>query len=154
VSRQRTPDTLERELPNRLDCHSVLNGHQDAGANEDLPWLGFIAKPRSHIGHRPDSGIVEASLEADCAQRCKPVGDADAEANVMSEPTSLLGQRSNNVAHFERHQHRLERWLLDWHWIVEHHHYPVASVTFEGAAVFDDDFANGCMVVAQERHHV
>jgi hypothetical protein len=45
---------------------------------------------------------------------------ANAEADLVAQPTLLLGQRSNNVAHFERHQHRLERRLLDWHGIVEH----------------------------------
>jgi hypothetical protein len=67
VSRQRTPDTFERELANRLDCHGVLNRHQHAGTNKDLPWLGFIAKPRSHIGYRPDGGIIEAPFKADGA---------------------------------------------------------------------------------------
>ena len=43
VSGQRAPDTLERELTHRLDCHSVLNSHQHAGTYEDLPWLRFIA---------------------------------------------------------------------------------------------------------------
>jgi hypothetical protein len=100
VSRQRPPDPLERELPNRLDCHGVLNSHQHAGANEDLPWFGFIAKPRCDIGHRPNRGIVEASLKADGAERRKTVGDADAEANVVSKPTPLLGQRSDNVCAF------------------------------------------------------
>ena len=38
------PDTLERELTHRLDRHGVLNRHQHAGTNEDLPWFGFIAQ--------------------------------------------------------------------------------------------------------------
>ena len=92
MSRQRPPDTLERELPNRLDCHGILNSHQHAGTNEDLPWFGFIAKPRGDIGDRADRGIVEASLKADGAERGKSVGDADAEANLVSQPTPLLGQ--------------------------------------------------------------
>jgi len=52
------------------------------------------------------------------------------------------------------HQHRLERWLLDWHWIVEHYHHAVPGITLKRTAVLDDDFADGCMVVAQECHHV
>src|SRR5579863_8634169 len=154
VRRQRTPNTLEHELTHRLDCDGILNRHQHAGTNKDLPRFGFIAKPRSHIGYRADGGIVEAPFKADGAERGKAVSDADAEANIMSQPTPLLGQRSNNLTHFERHQHRLERRLLDWHRIVEHHHHAVARVPFERTAVLDDDFADGRVVVAQECHHV
>src|SRR5262249_36743352 len=46
-----------------------------------------------------------------------------------------LGQGSDGIAHFEGHQHRLERWVLDWHRIVEYDHHAVASVTVERTAV-------------------
>jgi hypothetical protein len=87
----------------------IFDCHEDTRANQDLTGLGFVAKPGCHIGYRPDGGIVEASFKADGAQGGKPVRDTDAEANVMSQPTPLLGQRSDNVTHFERHQHCLER---------------------------------------------
>src|SRR5579863_177065 len=154
VSRQRTTDPLERELAHRLDRHSVLDRHQHAWTDEDLPRFGFIAEPRGHVGYRADSGIVEASLKADGAERGKSVGDADADADLVAQPPTLLRQRSDDVTHFERHQHRLERRLLDRHWVIEHHHHPVAGVTLERAAVLDDDFADGGMIVAQQRHHV
>jgi hypothetical protein len=48
----------------------------------------------------------------------------------------------------------LERWVLDWHGIVEHDHHTVTSVTFERTAVFDDLLANGRMVFTQQRHYV
>jgi hypothetical protein len=44
--------------------------------------------------------------------------------------------------------------LLDWHWIVEHNHHAIPGITLKRAAVLDDDFADGCMIFAQERHHV
>ena len=84
VSRQRTPDPLERELTHRLDCHGILDCHQYARTDEDLPWLGFVAKPRGHVGHRPDGGIIEAPLESDSPERSKAVCDADAEANFVA----------------------------------------------------------------------
>src|SRR5262249_6524308 len=40
------------------------------------------------------------------------------------------------------------------HWIIENHHHAVASVAFERAVVFDDDFADGRVVVAQQGHYV
>ena len=63
-------------------------------------------------------------------------------------------QRSDGVTHFKRHEHRLERRVLDWHRIVEDHHHAVTGVAFERAVVLDDDFADGRMVVAQQGHHV
>jgi hypothetical protein len=60
VSRQRTPDTLERKFANGLDCDSNLDRHQNARADKDLTGLGLIAKPRGDIGYRPDGSIIEA----------------------------------------------------------------------------------------------
>ena len=83
VRRQRPPDPLQLELAHRLDLHGVLDLHQHPRTDEDLSRLGLIAKARGDVGYRPDSGIVEASLEADCAERGKSVRDADTEANVV-----------------------------------------------------------------------
>jgi hypothetical protein len=79
---------------------------------------------------------------------------ADTEAKVVSPTTPPLCQRSNCLTHLKGHEHRLKRRVLNRHWIVEDHHHAVASVAFEGAVVFDDDFADGGMVVAQQSHHV
>ena len=116
--------------------------------------LCLITQPRGNIGYRPDSGIVEASLEADGAERGKPVGNADAEANVVPEAAPGVGQSSEGVAQFKCHQHSLEGGVLYWHRIIEDHHYTITSIAFEGAAVSDDEFADGRMVVAQQGHHV
>jgi hypothetical protein len=80
--------------------------------------------------------------------------DANTEANAVPEPTPLACECSDGVAHFEGHQHRLERGVLHWHWIIEDHHHPVTGIPFECAVVLDDDFANGRVVVAQQSHHV
>ena len=92
VRRQRPPDPLQLELTDRLDRHGVLDLHQHPRTDEDLPRLGFIAKPRGDVGNRPDSCIVEASLEADGAERSEAVRNADAEANVVPEATPPIGK--------------------------------------------------------------
>ena len=89
VRRQGPPDPLQLELTNWLDLHGVLDLHQYPGTDENLSWLGFVAKPRGYIGHRPDSGIVEPALEADGAQRGKAVRNADAEANLVPEAAQV-----------------------------------------------------------------
>jgi hypothetical protein len=100
VSRQRTPDTLERKFANGLDCDSILDRHQDTRADEDLTGLGLIAKPRCDIGYRSDGSIIETSFKPDGAKSGKAVRYADAEANVVSQPTPLIGQRSDTVNAF------------------------------------------------------
>jgi len=40
------------------------------------------------------------------------------------------------------------------YWIIKDDHHTVASVAFERAAVFNDDLADGRVVVAQQSHHV
>ena len=154
VRRQRSPDPLQRELTHRLDLHGVLDLRQHSRADEDLPRLGFIAQPRGDIGYRPDGGIIEAPLEADGAERGKAVRYADAEANVVSPPTPRFGQRSDSVAHFERHEHGLERRVLYRHWVVEDDHHAVASVTLKCSAILDDARSDCLMVLTQDRHHI
>ena len=98
VRRQRPPDALQLELTHWLDLHCILDLSQDARTNEDLPWLGLIAKAGGDIGNGADSGIVEAALKADSAKRGKAMRDADAEAYVVSPPPPLFRQGSDRHA--------------------------------------------------------
>jgi hypothetical protein len=59
-------------------CNCILTSHQHAGTKRDLRRLGFVAEPRSHIRYRSNVGVIEASLEADGAERGKSVRDAEA----------------------------------------------------------------------------
>jgi hypothetical protein len=85
IRRQRPPDPLQLELADWLDLDGVLDLRQHTRTNQDLSRLGFIAKPRGNIGHRPDGRVIEAPLEADGAERSEAVRDADAKANVMAK---------------------------------------------------------------------
>ena len=80
--------------------------------------------------------------------------DADAKANVVPPPMPRFGQGTDGLAHFERHQHSLERRVLDWHWIIEDHHHPVTGVAFERAAVLNDLLANRRMIFAEQRDYI
>jgi hypothetical protein len=72
----------------------------------------------------------------------------------VAEPGSNIGHRpdcgitSSASAQFKCHQHGLECRVLHWHRIVEDHHHTVTGIAFEGAAVSDDEFADGRVVVA------
>jgi len=68
VRRQGPPDTLQLELPYRLDCHGVLNRRQHPRADEYLSSLCLVTKPRSYVGHCADSRIIEAPLKPDGAK--------------------------------------------------------------------------------------
>ena len=63
VGRYGSADALEFKLPNRLDCHSIFDRHQDTRANQNLTGLGFVAQPGCNVGYRPDRGIIEPALE-------------------------------------------------------------------------------------------
>ena len=49
--------------------------------------------PRGHVRHRADRRVVEASLEADRAERGVAVRDADAEAELVAEAPPFFDQR-------------------------------------------------------------
>ena len=93
VGRQGSTDAFELKFANRFDAYCTLDRHQDPRTNEDLPGLGFVAKPRRNIGYRSDGGVIETSLKADGAERGKTVRNANAKTNFMSQPTPLLNQR-------------------------------------------------------------
>ena len=70
------------------------------------------------------------------------------------QPAPLLRQGSDRLTRFERHLHGPERRVVYGHRVVEDHHHAIASITFKRPAIFDDDFANGRVVVAQQSHYV
>jgi hypothetical protein len=105
VRRQRPPDIFQRELAHRLDLHGILDLRQHPRTGQDLPGLGFIAKPRGNIGYRANGGIIEAALEADGAERGKPVWNADAKANVAKPGLARLKDEKLDEPFFAgRHQ--------------------------------------------------
>src|SRR5215470_7785467 len=57
VSRQRAANALKCEIADGFNRYVPLDSHQDAGADQDLPGLGFIAKPRCDIGYRSNGRI-------------------------------------------------------------------------------------------------
>ena len=87
VGRYGSANALEFKLADGLDVHGILDSHQHTRANQNLTGLGFITEPGCDVGHRPYSGIVEASLKTDGAECSKSVRYADAKANVVPKPT-------------------------------------------------------------------
>ena len=87
VSRQWPSDALQLELADWLDFDGILYGHQHTRADENLSRLCLIAEPLGDVRDRSDSGVVEAPLKANCAERGKSVRYADPEANVVAEAT-------------------------------------------------------------------
>ena len=79
VRRRRTADALEVELTHEFDGHGFIDRQHDTGANQDLTWLGFIAKPGSDIRDRANRGLVEPSFKPNSAKGGKSM-DLSAEA--------------------------------------------------------------------------
>src|SRR5262249_22764059 len=57
VGRHGATDALKRKIANWFDVDGIFNRHQDTRTNQDLPWLGFVAKTRRDIGYRSDCGV-------------------------------------------------------------------------------------------------
>ena len=70
------------------------------------------------------------------------------------EPTPLLRQRPDGVTHFERHQHGLERGVINRNGIIEDDHHAVARVTLKCSAILDNALTDGRVIIAQKRHNV
>src|SRR5262245_26335916 len=64
VGRQRAANALECKIADWFNCYVLLDCHQDTGANQDLPRLGFIAKPRCNVGHGANRGIIKSTFKA------------------------------------------------------------------------------------------
>ena len=77
ICRQWPPDPLQLELTDWLDLHGIFDFREHSRADENLPWLGLIAKAGGNVRNRPDCGIVKSALEADGSKRRKTVRIAD-----------------------------------------------------------------------------
>src|SRR5262245_28709940 len=107
VGRYGATNALKLKFANWFDVYGIFNRHQDTRTNQDLPWLGFVAKPRCDIGYRSDGGVIETPLKANSTKRRKSMRNTDAEAKLMPQPTPFLSQRFNRHAHLERRLHGL-----------------------------------------------
>src|SRR5262252_6954033 len=109
VRRHRTADALEVELTHEFDGDGFIDRQHDTGANQDLSWLGFVAKPGSDIRNRANRGVVEPSFEPNSAKGGKPMRYADPKAKIVTEQTPFLDHCSNSGSHIQCHQNGLER---------------------------------------------
>jgi hypothetical protein len=92
VSHHRAADALKRKIADCLNRYVLLNCHQNTRANQYLPGLSFVAKPRSDVGYRSDGGIIEASLKADGAKRGKSVRNPEVMV-VFNDPIPNIMRR-------------------------------------------------------------
>src|SRR6516225_9760936 len=129
VGGHRAANALERELTHEFDGDGFIDRQHDTGANQDLTWLGFIAKPGSDIRNRANRGVVEPSLKPNSAKGAKSMRYADPKAKIVTEQTPFLDHCSNGGSHIQRHQDSLQRWVLDRNGIVEHHHDSITGIS-------------------------
>src|SRR5215475_7179854 len=149
VSRQRAANALKCKIADWFNRYILLNRHQDTGTNQDLPGLGFVAKPRCDVGHGANRGIIKSAFKANRAERGKSVRNPNAEANVVTKFTPLLNQHSYSRSHLNRHPHGLEGGVIYRNWVIEHHHHPITSIAFKRAAIRVYDLTNRRMVFTQ-----
>ena len=72
VSRQRTPDTLERKFANGLDCDSILDCHQPACPDGSRGYCHSRARWRIYAqGYPASSGGLQRSGHQPCKLKCR-----------------------------------------------------------------------------------
>jgi hypothetical protein len=57
ISCSGSADALQFKLANCLDRDGIFDRHQHARADQNLSGFGFVAEPRSNVGHRSDGGV-------------------------------------------------------------------------------------------------
>src|SRR5205823_12351775 len=75
---------LEREAPESLDLDGILDAAIHALRDQDLAGLRLAAQARREVGDGADRAVVQAPFEADRADRGVPLGDPDAEVDVIA----------------------------------------------------------------------
>ena len=97
IRRQRPPDPLQRELTHWLDLHGVLDLHQHARADENLPRFCLIAQPRGHVGNRtnraPVYGWFTEGFDTRDLKEAKALLEELASKGVRSSACDSVNQR-------------------------------------------------------------
>ena len=78
--------------------------------------------------------------------------NSEAEIEAVLAPSG--GQLTDRGAHFRRHAHRLDAGLGARQRIVEDRHQTVTGEVLDRALEFMNDGADGCVVLAQDIHHL
>src|SRR4029450_9982583 len=107
----------------------VLHGSQNLLAHQDLPWLGFIAQPRSQIWNRANGGVVASPFEPDDSQGRIALRGAEAETELVAEPPPFLCQGLHTFPHLNGHANRATGVVLAGEGGVEEHQQPAAYET-------------------------
>ena len=82
--------SLEGELASGFHLDALLGSAEHSLRDEDLARGGLAAGAGGQVGHGADGGVVAATPEADGADRCVTLGDADAEIEAEAELAPLL----------------------------------------------------------------
>src|SRR5687767_4878151 len=103
VGRHGADESLERQLAEGLRLDVRFDGHVHTLSDENLARLGLAAQPGREVGHCAYRAVVEASLEADPAQRgiaqCDPHGEAQVISPLAPGPSQLDCSRAHRHGH-------------------------------------------------------
>src|SRR5687767_11167330 len=77
-------EALERQLADRLDVGQVLHRALHPAGDQDLAGARVAAEAEGQVGDGADRTVVPPALEADGADRGVPLGDPDADVEVVA----------------------------------------------------------------------
>src|SRR5580704_15056306 len=145
---------LQIELAELFRAGDRFDGDLDPAIDQDLPVGGLRTEPRPEIHHGSGRRIVEAAFVADIAQSGMARRYADAEAELVAEPTPLLGERRHPRPHFHRHANRALRRIGTRDRIVEDDEQAVTGEMLQRAVKAIDLLAETAIVFLQDRNDV
>src|SRR2546422_1289008 len=105
-SRHRFEESLQVELPDGFDLDQILGRREQPLRDQDLTGPGLTAEARGEIRYGADGSVVQASFEADGADRRVALRDPDAEVEIVAALAPPHAELADSVAHGERHPDR------------------------------------------------
>ena len=95
VGGDRTAETFELDLTDRLGVDNVFDLGEHTLADQDLPRRRISAEPGREVSDRPERTVVVAAFEANPAQRGIAGRDADAEPRSKPRFRQVSASSSN-----------------------------------------------------------
>src|SRR5215208_4010636 len=122
VCGQRPQEALQPELVHRHRQYEVADCGVDSLADQYLAVLGHVAQARGEVRDGADRRVVDATFEADAAERRVTLRDAEGETEVVAAPAPFGCQLADGAPHRDAHLDRPDRGVRTRERVVEEDH--------------------------------
>src|SRR6266567_9151066 len=125
-------EAMQLHRPEIIAFERPVELGKNALRKKNLAGFGVLAKPSRKVSHGADRAVVDASLEADRADRRETLGDADCKPKLHPSLLPRFREVEGGLAHRQRNRHRTMRGFFDRDGIADEQHDPVSREPLEG----------------------